>query len=109
MADRILLLSVPHSFRLSSTRASALTVCSYIDGVTGSGATATVRMGPSCSTARLGVGVRPGKRVIMVVLVDGRDADLGSCIDAASDYQGRAMELVTCSRSGAVRQMPIQQ
>src|SRR3982074_3544068 len=103
MADKILALSEPHSLRLSSTRASALTVCSYIDGVTGSGATATVRMRPSCSTARLRVGVRPGKRVIMIVLVDGRDADIGSFIDIASGYQGRAMELVTWSRSGAVR------
>ena len=50
-------------------RASALTLCSYIEGVTGSGATATVRMRPSCSTARLRVGVKPGKRVIM------RDSD----------------------------------
>src|SRR3954462_2125431 len=65
MAERILLLSVPHSARLSSMRASAFTLCSYIDGLTGSGATATVKTRSSCATARLRVGVRPAKRVIM--------------------------------------------
>ena len=49
-------------------RASALTVCSYIDGLTGSGATATVKTRSSCATARLRVGVSPGKRVIMFSL-----------------------------------------
>src|SRR5690349_15649182 len=65
MAERILLLSVPHSARLSSMRASALTLCSYIEGLTGSGATATVNTRSLCTTARLRVGVRPAKRVIM--------------------------------------------
>jgi hypothetical protein len=45
----------------------------------------------------------------MIVLVDGREVDLDSFIDIAAGYQGRAMELVTWSRSGAVRQMPMQQ
>ena len=58
-------------------RTSALTVCSYIEGVTGSGATATVRMRPSCSTARLRVGVKPGKRVIM------RDSDWTMVLNCA--------------------------
>src|SRR5215470_6464807 len=65
MAERILLLSVPHSARLSSIRASAATLCSYIEGLTGSGATATVKTRSPCATARLRVGVRPAKRVIM--------------------------------------------
>src|SRR6188508_500281 len=65
MAERILLLYVPHSARLSSIRASAFTLCSYIEGLTGSGATATVKTRSSCATARLRVGVRPAKRVIM--------------------------------------------
>jgi hypothetical protein len=47
MAERILLLSEPHSARLSSMRASAFAVCSYIEEVTGSGATATVNTRPS--------------------------------------------------------------
>ena len=62
---QILLLSVPQSARLSSIRASAFTLCSYIEGVTGSDATATVNTRPSWTTARLRVGVRPGKRLIM--------------------------------------------
>src|SRR3954465_10814235 len=65
MAERILLLSEPHKARLSSIRASALALCSYIDGLTGSGATATVKTRSSCATARLRVGVSPEKRVIM--------------------------------------------
>src|SRR5882724_2261967 len=65
MAERILLLSVPHGARLSSIRASAFTLCSYIEGLTGSGAAATVKTRSSCATARLRVGVRPAKRVIM--------------------------------------------
>src|SRR4030095_17080013 len=65
MAERILLLSVPHSARLSSIRPSAFTLCSYIEGLTGSGATATVKTRSPCATARLRVGVRPAKRVIM--------------------------------------------
>src|ERR1700744_5967733 len=67
MADKILFLPVPHSARLSSMRARALTLCSYIEGVTGSGATATVNTRSSWTTARLRVGVRPGKRSIMSV------------------------------------------
>src|ERR1700731_3636873 len=66
MAERILLLSEPHSARLSSMRASALAVCSYIEAVTGSGATATVNTRLSRTTARLRVGVRPGNRLIMI-------------------------------------------
>src|ERR1041385_8506044 len=65
MAERILVLSVPHSARLSSIRASALALCSYIEGLTGSGATATVKTRSSCATARLRVGVSPAKRVII--------------------------------------------
>src|SRR4029450_431814 len=65
MAERILLLSVPHNARLSSIRASAFTLCSYIEGLTGSGATATVKTRSPGATARLRVGVRPAKRVIM--------------------------------------------
>src|SRR4051794_10836245 len=65
IAERILLLSEPHKARLSSIRASALALCSYIDGLTGSGATATVKTRSSCATARLRVGVSPGKRVII--------------------------------------------
>src|SRR6185436_10633772 len=65
MAERILLLSVPHSARLSSIRASALALCSYIEELTGSGATATVKTRSSCATARLRVGVSPAKRVII--------------------------------------------
>src|SRR5882757_8952558 len=65
MAERILLLSEPHKARLSSIRASALALCSYIDGLTGSGATATVKTRSSCATARLRVGVSPGKRMII--------------------------------------------
>src|SRR6202040_1970289 len=70
MAERILLLSEPHSARLSSIRASAFTLCSYIDGVTGSGATATVNTRSSWTTARLRVGGRPGKRLMQRESVD---------------------------------------
>src|SRR3954471_123645 len=65
MAERILLLSEPQKARLSSIRASALALCSYIEGLTGSGATATVKTRSACATARLRVGVSPGKRVII--------------------------------------------
>src|SRR5689334_22933488 len=46
-------------------RASALTLCSYIEGLTGSGATATVKTRSSWATARLRVGVSPAKRWII--------------------------------------------
>src|SRR4029453_8722194 len=65
MAERILLLSVPHSARLSSIRASALALCSYIEELTGWGATATEKTRSSGATARLRVGVSPEKRVII--------------------------------------------
>src|SRR6266550_1727424 len=65
MAERILLLSVPHSARLSSIRASDFALCSYIEALTGSGATATVKTRSSWATARLRVGVSPAKRWII--------------------------------------------
>ena len=45
-----------------------------MSGGAGSGVTATVKTSPSWTTARLRVGVRPGKRVIMVA---------GSCADGS--------------------------